>query len=91
MVVEIWRFSCHGDGINAIVWWLLLWCCLQGVVVTMVLSLTALQFTYDFPPANYLNTVQQVSEHVLCWTTKVLLCVLGCAHVWAAAAACITC
>jgi hypothetical protein len=33
---------------------------LQGVVVTMVLAMSALQFMYDFPPAAYLNVVQQV-------------------------------
>lgn len=32
----------------------------QTVIVTLLLAMCALQFTYDFPPAGYLNVVQQV-------------------------------
>lgn len=33
----------------------------MGVVVTLVLAVSALQFTYNFPPASYLNAVQQIT------------------------------
>ena len=36
-----------------------------GVVLTMFLSLTAMQFVFDFPPANYINALQIVSQHTL--------------------------
>ena len=36
-------------------------CSLQGVIVTLVLALCALQFVYDFPPASYVNVVQQLT------------------------------
>ncbi|KXZ50929.1 hypothetical protein GPECTOR_14g175 [Gonium pectorale] len=32
----------------------------MSVVLTMLLSLTAMQFVFDFPPANYLNALQMV-------------------------------
>ncbi|EFJ47497.1 hypothetical protein VOLCADRAFT_91876 [Volvox carteri f. nagariensis] len=32
----------------------------MGVVLTMFLSLTAMQFVFDFPPANYINALQMV-------------------------------
>ncbi|KAG2484498.1 hypothetical protein HYH03_016727 [Edaphochlamys debaryana] len=32
----------------------------MSVVLTMFLSLTAMQFVFDFPPANYINALQQV-------------------------------
>ncbi|KAG2482748.1 hypothetical protein HYH03_018342 [Edaphochlamys debaryana] len=32
----------------------------MGVVLTMFLSLTAMQFVFAFPPANYINALQQV-------------------------------
>ncbi|KAG2483983.1 hypothetical protein HYH03_017150 [Edaphochlamys debaryana] len=32
----------------------------MSVVLTMFLSLTAMQFVFDFPPANYINALEQV-------------------------------
>ena len=41
----------------------------SGVITTMILSLTALQFVFDTPPANYINALQ-----VWC----ALICVTSC-------------
>jgi hypothetical protein len=34
----------------------------QTVIVTLLLAMCALQFTYNFPPAGYLNVIQQVGR-----------------------------